>query len=247
MKKIFVKLVVVLFLVSSVFSEVSFGVRASAGLSFWQLADDTKKALGTETANALAGVTGVAASSSVEDKPVFTGGFSLWANYSFPSCPALGIQGELGMLFNNGIKLSIESKSSGASMTLTDNISYTTVEFPVLITYTVNKGGFFEFIPQAGLYLSIPVGNIKQKINYTCEFAGSKILDEDDTSSDKIDNPFIVGCVSGADFALNFTETSALMLNLRYLVDFNMLKSDNEKIARRTVFLFSAGYRFTLK
>lgn len=125
MKKNFVKLVVVLFLVSSVFSEVSFGVRASAGLSFWQLADDTKKALGTEAANALAGVTGVAASSSVEDKPVFTGGFSLWANYSFPSCPALGIQGELGMLFNNGIKLSI-------------------------------------------LYLSIPVGNIKQKINYIC-------------------------------------------------------------------------------
>jgi len=37
------------------------------------------------------------------------------------------------------------------------------------------------------------------------------------------------------------------MLNLRYLFDFNMLKSDDEEIARRTVFLFSAGYRFTLK
>lgn len=98
------------------------------------------------------------------------GGFAFWGNYSFPSIPALGIQGELGFLFNNGTE----------------------------------------------------------------------------TTKDKIDSSVIVGMAIGTDFAFNFSKTSALMLNMRYMYDFNELKVDGDEVARRSAFLFSAGYRYTL-
>ena len=66
-----------------------------------------------------------------------------------------------------------------------------------------------------------------------------------ETSKDKIDNAAIFGTAFGADFAFNFTKTSALLLNARYMIDLGTLKSDGDEIGNRSVLLFSAGYRYT--
>ena len=100
--------------------------------------------------------TGSSTSYSVDTKAVGTEGFALWANFPLNSSN-FGIQAEFGLLFNNGTELNGEVKSGNAKLEITDQYSYTSLELPVLLTYTVNKGGFFEFIPQGGFYISYPI------------------------------------------------------------------------------------------
>ncbi|WP_296323717.1 outer membrane beta-barrel protein [Treponema sp. UBA3813] len=248
MKKLITTLAVGALLLSSSFaqlSQMSFGVRGSLGVSDMTIADDIKRGLGNSVASELSSITGNPASYSVDNKTILCGGFALWGNYSFEKIPALGLQAELGFLFNNGTELTIESKSSGVKMEVKDKITYTTMELPFLVTYTVNKGGFFEFIPQAGFYLSFPIGKIKQEIDVTAKYNGNTLASKSGSSKDKIDNACIFGTAFGADFAFNFNKTSALLLNARYMIDLGELKSDGDKVGTRKVFLMSAGYRYT--
>ena len=245
MKKLITTLAVGALLLSSTFaqlSQMSFGVRGSLGVSDMTIADETKKGLGNEL-NAIMIAKGFPYSSSdVDNKPIVGGGFALWGNYSFEKIPALGLQAELGFLFNNGTELTAETKSGTAKIEVKDKATYTTMELPFLVTYTVNKGGFFEFIPQAGFYLSFPIGKLKQDMDMKA--SGSLTGSVSETSKDKIDNAFIFGTAFGADFAFNFNKTSALLLNARYMIDLGELKSDGD-IGTRNVFLMSAGYRYT--
>mgnify|MGYP002860546901 CR=1 FL=1 len=250
MKKLITTLAVGALLASSSFAEIrkenlSVGVRGSFGISNMKIADDTKRGLGNEVANELSSATNLAASYSVDNDAIACGGFALWANYSLPSLPALGLQAELGFLFNNGTELTVESKSDTAKIELKDKVTYTTMELPLLVTYTVNKGGFFEFIPQAGFYLSFPIGKLKNEFDITT--SGTLTGSASETEKDKIDNAFIFGTAFGADFAFNFNKTSALLLNARYMIDLGELKSDGDKIGTRSVFLMSAGYRYSFR
>ena len=246
MKKLITTLAVGALLLSSSFaqlSQMSFGVRGSLGVSDMTIADETKKGLGNEL-NAMMIAKGFPYSSSdVDNKPIVGGGFALWGNYSFEKIPALGLQAELGFLFNNGTELTAETKSGIVKMEIKDKVTYTTMELPFLVTYTVNKGGFFEFIPQAGFYLSFPIGKIKQEMDMKA--SGSLTGSASETQEDKIDNACIFGTAFGADFAFNFNKTSALLLNARYMIDLGELKSDGDKVGTRKVFLMSAGYRYT--
>ena len=247
MKKLITTLAVGALLLSSSFaqlSQMSFGVRGSLGVSDMTIADDIKRGLGNSVASELSSITGNPASYSVDNKTILCGGFALWANYSLPSLPALGLQAELGFLFNNGTELTVESKSNYGTgkLELKDKVTYTTMELPFLVTYTVNKGGFFEFIPQAGFYLSFPIGKLKNEVDMTT--SGTLTGSASETEKDKIDNAFIFGTAFGADFAFNFNKTSALLLNARYMIDLGELKSDGD-IGTRKVFLMSAGYRYT--
>ena len=115
------------------------------------------------------------------------------------------------------------------------------MELPFLVTYTVNQGGFFEFIPQAGFYLSFPIGKIQQKLN--ASVAGYSLSE---TSKDKIDTVCIFGMALGMDFAFNFTKNHALVPNLRYMLDLGKIESDGD-IGTRSLFLCSLGYRYTVK
>lgn len=248
MKKLITTLAVGALLLSSSFaqlSQMSFGVRGSLGVSDMTIADETKKRLGNEL-NAIMIAKGFPYSSSdVDNKTILCGGFALWGNYSFEKIPALGLQTELGFLFNNGTELTAETKSGTAKIEVKDKATYTTMELPFLVTYTVNKGGFFEFIPQAGFYLSFPIGKIKQEIDVTAKYNGNTLASKSGSSKDKIDNACIFGTAFGADFAFNFNKTSALLLNARYMIDLGELKSDGDKVGTRKVFLMSAGYRYT--
>lgn len=247
MKKLITTLAVGALLLSSSFaqlSQMSFGVRGSLGVSDMTIADETKKGLGNEL-NAIMIAKGFPYSSSdVDNKPIVGGGFALWGNYSFEKIPALGLQAELGFLFNNGTELTAETKSGTAKIEIKDKATYTTMELPFLVTYTVNKGGFFEFIPQAGFYLSFPIGKLKQDMDMTIK-NGNRAASGSESSKDKIDNACIFGTAFGADFAFKFNKTSALLLNARYMIDLGELKSDGDKVGTRKVFLMSAGYRYT--
>lgn len=247
MKKLITTLAVGALLLSSSFaqlSQMSFGVRGSLGVSDMTIADEIKRGLGNSVASELSSITGNPASYSVDNKPIVGGGFALWGNYSFEKIPALGLQAELGFLFNNGTELTAETKSGTTKIEVKDKVTYTTMELPFLVTYTVNKGGFFEFIPQAGFYLSFPIGKIKQDLDMTFKNNGNTLASKSESSKDKIDNAFIFGTAFGADFAFNFNKTSALLLNARYMIDLGELKSDGD-IGTRKVFLMSAGYRYT--
>lgn len=211
-------------------SNMSFGVRGSIGNSNLALEDETKRELGSEFSYY-----------SINNEAIGTGGFAFWGNYSFPSLPALGIQAELGFLFNNGTKLSVQGLSDSIYVKMEDKVTYTTMELPFLVTYTVNQGGFFEFIPQAGFYLSFPIGKIQQKLN--ASVAGYSLSE---TSKDKIDTVCIFGMALGMDFAFNFTKNHALVPNLRYMLDLGKIESDGD-IGTRSLFLCSLGYRYTVK
>lgn len=236
-----------------VLKQMSFGVRASFGASMLDITDSQKHELGNELAAILSDSLGTQnASYSVDNDTTGMGGFAFWGNYSFPQVPPLGIQGEIGFLFNNGTEINAESKTSifgvgSVSLEAKDKISYTTMEVPVLVTYTVNKGGFFEFIPHGGFYLSFPIGKCKQDYNIKMTAVGKTLADEDGTDNDKIDSSVLFGLAIGADFALNFTKTSALIFNTRYMADFNKLKIDGDEVARRSVFLLSLGYRYSFR
>ena len=233
-----------------VLKQMSFGIRASFGASMLNITESSKRELGNDMSSAVSELTGAPASYSVENEAVGVGEFALWGNYSFPEIPALGIQGEIGFL-NNGTEISGESKSyvfgtGTVSAEFKDKISYTTMELPVLVTYTVNKDGFFEFIPHGGLYLSFPLGKCKEEYDLTIKAAG-KTFKTDGEEKHKINNFALIGMAIGADFALNFTKTSALIFNTRYMADFNKLKIDGDEVARRSVFLLSIGYRYTVR
>ncbi len=245
MKKLITTLVVGALLLSSSFAQLSFGVRGSLGVSDMTIADETKKKLGNEL-NAIMIAKGFPYSSTdVDNKTILCGGFALWGNYSFEKIPALGLQTELGFLFNNGTELTVETKSGTTKIEAKDKVTYTTMELPFLVTFTVNKGGFFEFTPQAGIYLSFPISKIKQEIDAKGKLNGVTVIENSSERSDDLDNAFIFGTAFGADFAFNFSKKSALVLNARYMIDLGELKSDGDKVGTRKVFLMSAGYRYT--
>ena len=246
MKKIITAVIMGTMFTLSSFAELALGVRGSVGASIMSISESEERGLGTMFASIVSEADGnQPATYSVENTASATGGFSFFANYSFPSIPALGIQGELGLLFGNGTEITVESKTSNITADATIAASYTTLEIPFLVTYTFNKGNFFEFIPQAGLYLSVPVGKLKYDTEMSMKVSGTKISD-DDSDEGKIDNVTFGTCL-GADFALNFSEKSAMLFNLRYLFDFNELQSEDEDFARRTAFLFGIAYRHTLR
>lgn len=247
MKKLITTLVVGALLLSSSFAQLSFGVRGSLGVSDMTIADETKKKLGNEL-NAIMIAKGFPYSSTdVDNKTILCGGFALWGNYSFEKIPALGLQTELGFLFNNGTELTTETKSGTVKMEVKDKITYTTMELPFLVTFTVNKGGFFEFTPQAGIYLSFPISKIKQEMDVKGKLNGVTVTENSSERSYNLDNAFIFGTAFGADFAFNFSKKSALVLNARYMIDLGELKSDGDKVGTRKVFLMSAGYRYTFR
>ena len=245
MKKIITSLAILVLITTSSFAEHSFGVRGSFGASIMQLTNSQKSELGNSASELMSSLTEAQSSWKVDNDTIINGGFSFWANHSFPSVPNLGIQTELGFLFNNGTEIQIEAKSAGYKLKATDKVTFTTMEIPVLLTYTARKGSFLEVIPQAGLYISFPIGKCSQDMDYTISGNG-RYVKASDSEEDKIDSKALFGMLGGTDFAFNFSEKSAFMINLRYMFDFNKIKIDGDETARRTILLMSAGYRYKI-
>ena len=247
MKKIIAAVGLVILLASNAIAEGAFGIRGSIGASFMSLDSKYESNMGDYYSSLLSTATGVSpASWTMGSEAAFMGGFGLFGNFSIPTCPELGVQCELNFLFNKG-SFTVESKVSGAALEGNYEGSYTTMELPLLLTYTVNKGGFFEFVPQLGGYLSIPIGKCEEEVDARLKVNGVTSTNSKETQKERITSSVIFGAAVGADFALNLSETSALLLNVRYMHDFNKLELSDVAVARRSVLLFSAGYRYTIK
>lgn len=245
MKKIITSLAILVLITTSSFAEHSFGVKGSFGASIMQLTNSQKSELGNSASEVMSSLTEAQSSWKVDNDTILNGGFSVWANYSIPSFPALGIQPELGFLFNNGTEILVEAESSGYKYKISDKVSFSTMEIPVLLTYTARKGSFLEVIPQAGLYISFPLGKCSQDVDYTISGNG-RYVKGSDSGEDKIDSKVLFGMLGGTDFAFNFSEKSAFMINIRGMYDFNKIKIDGDEVARRTILLMSAGYRYKI-
>ena len=234
----------------ALFDQKSFGVRGSLGASILSISEKEERELGSILSLVATRLSGTTASYSVDNDAAGTGGLAFWCNRNFTNFPALGIQGEIGFLFNNGTEINAESKTYDSeagvvTLEMKGKISYTTMEVPILLTYTVNKGGFFELIPHGGFYLSFPLGKCKEDFEITAKGAGKTIPLYDEGTKDTITNSVLFGMAIGADLAINFSKTSALVFNTRYMHDFTELEVDNDEVACRSVFLLSAGYRYT--
>lgn len=228
--------------------QMTFGIRGAIGSSYLAFSDEDKENLGKTLAETMRKNTGSQTGYYIDDDSVFAGGFFLFCNYAFPKNQNFGIQTELGLLFNNGAELICKTRSSKFYLKENINLSYNSLELPVLLTYTFNKDKFVEFIPHAGLYLSFPLGKCSGTIDATgsdgsYDYSGKVSIEEEY----KIDNSCMIGFATGCDVAMNFTKISALILNLRYMIDFNELQIEEDEIGRRSVFLFSAGYRYTVR
>ncbi len=248
MKKLITFLLTTVFLICEGFSQVqqmTFGIRGSIGTSHLLFSDDDKDKFGRIWSEAIRRTTSYSTSYNTEDDFLFNYGFSIYTNYNFQSKPNLGLQTELGFLFNNGAELTCRATNSNQQFKLSEKYSYTSLEIPVLLTYTFNKGGFIEVIPQGGFYLSFPFGKCSCETNIHERWGTTDFSNEEKY---EIKNFCMLGFATGCDVAMNFTEISALVLNLRYMFDFN--KTEIEEIgelAQRSVFLFSAGYRYTVR
>ena len=221
-------------------------MRGSLGFCKVDLDAAMEAKAGTTLSNALSSNTGAIATSSIANERILAGGPTFFANLNFTEVPALGIQAEFGVLFNNGTKLCGDAQSSGYTIDSTIKMSYTTIELPILLTYTVNKGNFLEFMPQAGFYASFPVGKCNSDVDMTIAYKSVK-KDFSNDGTDTIDNSCIFGLALGSEASLNFSKTSALLFNFRWLYDFNKLKLSGDEVGRRTVFLLSAGYKHTIR
>ena len=246
MKQILCVFVATTALLSAGIAENAIGIRGTLAINRNALKDSVKQELADELADVMSAATESNATASVDDEVKLGGGFAIFGNFSFSALPALGVQCELGLLFNNGITFTGTSSSNGYKLEADMDCSFSTLEFPILLTYTVNKGGFFEFVPEAGLYLAFPITKFEMDMGMKLKYNNLSYSDSDSSKS-KIDTKCFVGMVLGVGFALNFTSTSAIIIDTRYMFDFNKLEVDGDEIGARRVFLLSAGYRYTLK
>ncbi len=242
------------------FAQISFGVRGNFGASFFSITEDEEHKLGNSLATLLQNELSEynpTMSYEVSNKSQGTGGFSLWANYALENVASgLGVQAELGFLFNNGTKISASTTATASGVTAKMDadieMSYTTLELPVLVTYTFNKGGRFEITPCAGFYLAFPLGKMKMDISASGEASAlgglykQEIPEESQSEEYKIDTACLVGTAFGVDFAVNFGEHIAGTFGGRYMIDFNKLKVDGDEVARRNALMFSAGLRYRM-
>lgn len=215
MKKILA--VVMAFAVSAV---SAFAVEAALGVR-----GDVSMNLGSTFAKDAPGIEGTSSDM------VWGGGFSLYGVIDFYNTEqfAIGVQPELGIQFNNGVKKS----QNGQTITVTNH----TFEIPVFLTMKYNVTPNVYFGGGIGPYVSFQMGKMK---------ANSKIkaLDKDYT-----DNWSSKGATFGVAFDLKTgvkAGSGYFVFDVRYLLNFNPTKAEvlgetNDIFTRRAL-TFGVGY-----
>lgn len=213
MKKIIALAVSLVAAVTLATAEVTVGARGSLGLG-----------LGTT-------VSGSDTDLVLEDS--LDWGFAFFAN--IPVAEKIGIQPEIGMSFKSiGAKV-----DTGWFGSIKGDISYTTIDIPVLVTYEVLKNDAFSVNVLAGPKFSIPVGKAK----YGRDFGDMKELEGKDKKVG-IDSKCLYSIVVGAD-ASYAMGPGAIVADLRYDFGLNKLKSDEDDgdIGTPRALALSLGYQ----
>ncbi len=161
-------------------------------------------------------------------KLVFGGGFSLYGVIDFYNTEqfAVGVQPELGIQFNNGVKQS----SSGVTVTITNH----TFEIPVLLTMKYNVTPNVYFGGGIGPYVSFQMGKLKYKID-----------DDIDTTTSYSSKGAAFGMAF--DFKTGVKAGSGyFVFDIRYLLNFNPTKvevgNSTSDVFTRRALTFGVGY-----
>lgn len=173
------------------------------------------------------------------------GGFGLYANFGLLELGggSLGIQPEIIMNFNNGYNYMIQIGTTK----LERSFYKTTIDIPLLVTFTYPVMDTFSVGGGIGPYFSIPVMIDSQR-----KITSSPTTKESDDYTMK----------SGMNFGLAFDVNGAykvgpgdIVLDLRYMLDFNpttvtridkstgITVEDNDNLFKRGIFTIGLGYQ----
>ena len=167
-----------------------------------------------------------------QNKLLVGGGAALFGKYNFT--PTFGLQAELSIIGNNGLKYEIDFYDDRYGyVTGSMTYSYTSLDIPVLLSFDVISRERFCFTLFAGPYISFPTSKLKVSV----EEGAVSGTDQGDINSAVIFG--LTGGVSGA-FSLG---KGAIIADIRYNLDFIPINVENTNLFTRRFLAISAGYQ----
>ncbi len=139
------------------------------------------------------------------------GGFTFFAKY--PLGKRLGAQVEVGYVYNvTGFKFEFSKNYDGSAYHVKKDISYSTFNVPLLLTFDIIQTSHFLLTPAVGLQVAFPIGKTG------------------DWAELPINTRVLVGAVVGASMTIKFGQKVGMVIDGRYNIGFNALKADGVKI-----------------
>lgn len=240
MKKVIALVATAVVAVSMVCAQVTVGAKGTFGMNLGSTLTDEGKTLFTRGYDI-----------DTKNEVMVGGGGAIYGRYNMPFHTPLGVQLELGIFANNGVKVSADSSIEEDGMKIgveaTGSASYLSMDIPLIVTYDISAGPVV-ITPMVGMNFSIPLGKLKYKMEYTAKMDG-QVVDEDDFTEDvDIASKFIPGIVAGVEVGLPLGPGS-LVADLRYVNDFTKFSidlgvdgMDPVEVGIRRNFNISVGY-----
>lgn len=240
MKKLIALAVMTAVTVSMVCAQITVGAKGTFGMNLGSTLTDDGKTLFT-----------MGHDIDTKNEVMVGGGGAIYGRYNMPFHTPLGVQLELGIFANNGVKVSADSSIEEDGMKIgveaTGSASYLSMDIPLIVTYDISAGPVV-ITPLVGVNFSIPLGKMKSKMEYTAKMDG-QVVDEDDFTEDvDIASKFIPGIVAGVEVGLPLGPGS-LVADLRYVNDFTKFSidlgvdgMDPVEVGIRRNFNISVGY-----
>ena len=240
MKKVIALVATAVVAVSMVCAQVTVGAKGTFGMNLGSTLTDEGKTLFT-----------MGYDIDTKNEVMVGGGGAIYGRYNMPFHTPLGVQLELGIFANNGVKVSADSSIEEDGMKIgveaTGSASYLSMDIPLIVTYDISAGPVV-ITPLVGVNFSIPLGKMKSKMEYTAKMDG-QVVDEDDFTEDfDIASKFIPGIVAGVEVGLPLGPGS-LVADLRYVNDFTKFSidpgvdgMDPVEVGIRRNFNISVGY-----
>ncbi|MBO5730575.1 MAG: outer membrane beta-barrel protein [Treponema sp.] len=217
MKKLIALAVMTAVTVSMVCAQITVGAKGTFGMNLGSTLTDDGKTLFT-----------MGYDIDTKNEVMVGGGGAIYGRYNMPFHTPLGVQLELGIFANNGVKVSADSSIEKASMKIgveaTGSASYLSMDIPLIVTYDISAGPVV-ITPLVGVNFSIPLGKMKSKMEYTAKMDGQVVEEGDFTEDVDIASKFIPGIVAGVEVGLPLGPGS-LVADLRYVNDFTKFSID---------------------
>ena len=177
------------------------------------------------------------------------GGFGVYANFGLVELGggSLGVQPELNMNFNNGYNFKGEASELGLETKMGYDLYDTTLDIPVLVTFTYPVLDALSIGGGIGPYLSIPFGADGKMTDYYA-YGGTVYTDDESKLSD--DDKITADMNFGLAFDVNGAYKvgpGSIVLDVRYMLDFTPTKynidDESEKVFTRRMLTIGAGYQ----
>ncbi len=240
MKRVIALVATAVVAVSMVCAQITVGAKGTFGMNLGSTLTDDAKTLFT-----------MGYDIDTKNEVMVGGGGAIYGRYNMPFHTPLGVQLELGIFANNGVKVSADSSIEEASMKIgveaTGSASYLSMDIPLIVTYDISAGPVV-ITPLVGVNFSIPLGKMKSKMEYTAKMDGQVVEEGDFTEDVDIASKFIPGIVAGVEVGLPLGPGS-LVADLRYVNDFTKFSidpgvdgMDPVEVGIRRNFNISVGY-----